>query len=171
MEGKGEARSADGGVPALGDGSLECPRDGVTLEETRRHGVPGSRCSECNGLWLDPASLEQLEDRAFSEDEVKGTLKYGSHEADLDCPHCGKKMVRFRYRANPLELDHCPDDAGYWLDKDEDRRIMEFMRERESGLRRSVSAQRDWQRLRRGRSGGSFIDRVGDRIRNLFGRR
>ena len=144
---------------------MDCPRCKVALEDGERHGLPAKRCPKCEGSWLAPAVLEQLEDRAFPEDAVKGTRRYGSHESDLNCPHCAKKMIRFRYRANPLELEHCPDEAGYWLDRDEDKRIVELMRERASGLRRSAAAQRSWQRQRRGSSRGSIIDRIRDLFR------
>lgn len=145
---------------------MDCPLDHIALTETKRHGAPALECPTCHGAWVEPTSLEEIEDRAFPEEAVRGKRRYGSHESDLDCPHCGKKMVRFRYRANPLEIDHCPDDAGYWLDKDEDKRIMELMRQRAKDLNRSASAQQLWQRARRGRTRGGLIDR----IRDFFGR-
>jgi len=72
-------------------------------------------------------------------------------------------MVRFRYRANNLELDHCPDDAGYWLDKDEDKRILDLMKERVSDLNRSGSVQVSWNKAKRGDSRGIL-----SRIKGLF---
>ncbi len=32
-------------------------------------------------------------------------------------------MLRFRYRGWPLEIERCPDEEGYWLDKDEEKHI------------------------------------------------
>ncbi len=142
---------------------MQCPRHHVEFEEDKRHGVPAQECPECTGVWIESAALEQLEDRVFPEEMRKGTLKYGSQDSDLSCPHCGETMVRFRYRANNLELDHCPDDAGYWLDKDEDKRVLELMKERASDLQRSVTAQVSWHRAKRGESGGLL-----DRIKNVF---
>jgi Zn-finger nucleic acid-binding protein len=143
---------------------VQCPRHHVEFEEDKRHGVQALECPECTGVWIEPTALEQLEDRVFPEEMRKGTLKYGSQDSDLSCPHCGKTMVLFRYRANNLELDHCPDDAGYWLDKDEDRRILELMEERASDLKRSVSAQVSWHRAKRGKSRG-LLDRIKDVFR------
>ena len=145
---------------------MNCPVEQMSLAETERHGAPAFECPMCHGIWIEPSSLEDIEDRAFPDDAEKGTLKYGSHDSDLGCPHCGKQMVRFRYRANPLEIDHCPDDGGYWLDKDEDKHIMNLMRQRARDLRRSSSAQQSWQHMFKGHHSRGFIER----IRDFFGR-
>ena len=142
---------------------MQCPRHHVEFEEDKRHGVEAQECPECSGVWVETAALEEIENRVFPDEMRKGTLKYGSQDSDLSCPHCGKTMVRFRYRANNLELDHCPDDAGFWLDKDEDKRILELMKERASDLNRSASAQVSWNRAKRGKSVGIL-----DRIKNIF---
>lgn len=142
---------------------MQCPRHHVEFEEDKRHGVPALECMECTGVWIETAALDELENNVFPEEMRKGTLKYGSHDSDLNCPHCGKTMVRFRYRANKLELDHCPDDAGYWLDKDEDKRILELMKERVSDLKRSSTAQVSWNRAKSGGSRGLL-----SRIKNVF---
>ena len=142
---------------------MECPRHHVEFRDDKRHGAPALECPECNGVWITPENLSSIEDRVFPEEQQKGTLKYGSQDSDLPCPHCGETMIRFRYRANNLELDHCPTDSGYWLDKDEDKRILQLMKERSSDLNRSASAQKSWRAAKRGRSPGIL-----DRIRGLF---
>ena len=142
---------------------MQCPRHNVDFKTDKRHGVPALECPQCTGIWIETSALEEIEDRVFPEELRKGTLKYGDHDSDLNCPHCSKIMVRFRYRANNLELDHCPDDAGYWLDKDEDKRILELMKQRVSDLNRSGSAQVSWNKAKRGDSGGIL-----SRIKRLF---
>jgi Zn-finger nucleic acid-binding protein len=158
-------RSRSPASPGRSTGSLlmKCPRHDAEFEPDTRHGVEAERCPECTGIWIAPAALEAVEDRVFSEELRKGTLKYGVQESDLSCPHCAKTMVMFRYRAHDLELDHCPDDGGYWLDKDEDRRILELMRQRASDLKRSSSAQGAWHRALSGEPRGIF-----GRVRDMF---
>ncbi len=109
-------------------------------------------------------SLEAFEDKHFRDDMVKGQRRYGEQSVDHSCPHCGNNMTRFRYRGYNLEIEACPDSAGFWLDKDEDRRIKEVMKTRIARMRRSGSAQVAWDRFRRG-DNRSFIQRIKD----LFG--
>ena len=90
-------------------------------------------------------------------------MRYGEHPAGHPCPHCGKEMTRFRYRGYSLELEVCPEDAGFWLDHGEDREIQNVMKTRTRNLRRSASAQQSFRRWRRG-GNQSFLDK----LRNLF---
>ena len=68
-------------------------------------------------------------------------------------------MIRFRYRGYNLEIEACPNEAGFWLDKSEDREIRDVMKQRGSNLNRSVSAERSWHRARRGTK-VSMIQRI-----------
>ena len=118
------------------------------------------RCPEGQGLWLDHDEMAELEDRVAGEDMVKGQMRYGEHDSELACPHCGKTMRRFRYRAYNLGIDACPDEAGFWLDKGEDQKIEDVIRQRASNLRRSGAAEVSWRRVRRGGRGPSLVDRI-----------
>lgn len=48
---------------------------------------------------------------------------------------------------NDLHLDYCPNEHGYWLDADEDLRVIELMDKREADLERKAAAEADWERL------------------------
>ena len=95
---------------------------------------------------------------------VKGQRQYGKNVVDHECPHCGDQMTRFRYRGYNLEIEACPVDAGFWLDKSEDREIRDVMKQRGSNLGRSVSAEKSWHQARRGEKAG-----VIQRVKQLFG--
>ena len=95
---------------------------------------------------------------------VKGQRQYGKHEVEHLCPHCGEKMTRFRYRGYNLEIEACPNDAGFWLDEREDREIHDVMKRRSSNLSRSASAERSWRHAKRGTRPG-----VVQRIKQLLG--
>ena len=136
--------------------NLTCPIDQNTLVESKTSGEASSKCSECEGVWLAFDALVSLEDSAASEDMVKGQRRYGSQVVDHLCPHCGEQMTRFRYRGYNLEIEACPTDAGFWLDKNEDREIRDVMKRRSANLSRSVSAERNWRRARRGARSGVF---------------
>jgi Zn-finger nucleic acid-binding protein len=81
------------------------------------------------------------------------------------CPQCGKLMKRFKYRLYDLEMDFCEDGHGFWLDADEDKRVLDLMKKEEAGLERKFRAEDRWaSHVRRLRS-GSFLDRVRDWFR------
>ncbi len=143
---------------------MKCLEDGHVLEQSDTSGEPSMRCPVCSGAWLTSEALHAIEDKSFDPELVKGQMRYGEHDTQHRCPHCGDIMTRFRYRGHNLELEACPNEAGFWLDHGEDRLIKDVMKDRAKGLRRSVGAQKAWHETRRGRSGRSLMDR----IRGLF---
>ena len=141
--------------------TLTCPIDDAALADSKLGGQPSLKCPMCGGSWISFEDLESLEDKHFREDMVKGQRRYGEHAADHACPHCDRLMSRFRYRGYNLELEACPADAGFWLDQGEDALIRDVMKRRVANLSRAGSAQKDWDRFRRGR-GRSFFDKIKD---------
>ena len=143
---------------------LVCPVDQTNLVLSKTSGEESSTCPKCDGVWITLEVLEALEDRAANADMVKGQRQYGKREVGHDCPHCSKGMVRFRYRGYNLEIESCPTDAGFWLDKSEEREIRDVMKKRASNLARSSSAEQSWHNARRGVKISLF-----QRIKQLFG--
>jgi Zn-finger nucleic acid-binding protein len=98
----------------------------------------------------------------------RGMIDYARRESEFNCPVCGKRMLAFNYRANPLELDTCEDEHGFWLDAGEEGRVSDLIEQRVRDLNRAASAEDAW---------GDFLRGVGgkgawDSIRNIFrGRR
>lgn len=144
---------------------MRCIEDGTGLEPSKTSGEPSMRCPVCSGAWISEEAFTAVEDKSFSPDMVKGQMRYGERPTDHPCPHCGENMTRFRYRGRNLEIEACPNHAGYWLDHGEDRHIKDALKDRQRRLQRSVSAQRTWHALRRGGSVSLM-----DRIRSLFRR-
>ena len=145
--------------------TMKCIEDGHELEPSDTSGEPSMRCPLCSGAWLTEEAFHAVEDKTFDPELVKGQLRYGEHSTEHACPHCGDTMTRFRYRAHNLEIEACPNDAGYWLDHGEDRHIKDALEERTHGLKRSPGAERDWHRVG-SKGSGSIVDR----IRRLFSR-
>jgi Zn-finger nucleic acid-binding protein len=147
---------------------MKCPRDDSELRLSDTHGVATEACPRCKGEWLDFNELQELESTvAHSDGELAGMIEYSKRASELKCPHCQKPMVAFDYRGNSLELDACPDEHGFWLDTDEAERVRQLMRERVSGLQRSSTAERKWNRDRESNFKGGVIDKM----RNMFGGR
>ena len=65
-------------------------------------------------------------------------VDYARRPSELNCPVCGKRMTAFNYRANPLELDTCDDEHGYWLDAGEDGRVRDLIEQRVRALYRAA---------------------------------
>jgi Zn-finger nucleic acid-binding protein len=43
-----------------------------------------------------------------------------------------------------LELEYCENGHGFWLDEDEERRVLELMEAREKDIRRKFDAEAEW---------------------------
>ena len=141
---------------------MNCPRCDVALDEKTFKGIEIDHCPECKGLWLDFHELDQLEDHAMDDDERKGMIEYARRESDISCPHCHEVMETFNYRAHDLPIDHCKNQHGYWLDEDEEKKVLDIMKQRVQDLKRSSSAEESWaQFLERGGT-RSFLTKVKD---------
>ena len=145
---------------------MKCPHCKVALAERKYRDLEVDHCPQCQGLWLDFDEMELLEDSANKEDVQKGTRDYARRASDLPRPHCDALMDIFNYRAHNLPIEHCPNGHGYWLDKGEEERVLELMKQRAKDLQRSESAEEQWARfMERAGGRGGFLDRIKD----LFG--
>ena len=121
---------------------MKCPNCNVELVQKKRDGVEMEVCPSCEGMWLSRQELAQLEDEVFDfGDDEKGSLMLGSAPATHKCPQCGRSMRSFPYRFYDLEMEFCEEQHGYWLEADEDKRVLNFMKKEEK-----TSVGRFWQR-------------------------
>ena len=124
---------------------MNCPHGHGELIVEHHHGIEVDHCSTCNGRWLDQHELDILEATSAPDpNDRKGMIEYSKRQSDLKCPVCGKRMTAFNYRANPLELDFCDDEHGYWLDAGEDARVKDLVEQRVRDLYRASSAEESW---------------------------
>ncbi len=140
--------------------NMNCPRCDVGLDIEQHKGIEIDRCPRCEGLWLDHVELDQLEDTAFDKDELKGMMEYNPRTSEIDCPRCGARMTTFNYRAYNLPIDTCKEEHGYWLDKGEDKRVIEIMKQRIKDLDRKSKAEAQWY---------GFLSKLGRKKGGLFG--
>jgi Zn-finger nucleic acid-binding protein len=119
-----------------GDGKHACPRcklrlQAVTVGQTQLH-----ECQRCGGLWADQASVEHIYADREKQVQVLGAVQAiapGTPNAEikvryLPCPYCAKLMNRVNFgRCSSIIVDVCR-DHGTWFDRDELRRIVEFIR-------------------------------------------
>ena len=105
--------------------SIQCPKCLHGMEEVTHGEITIDRCTHCKGLWFDEDEahhLKSLEDsHVLDIGDAKTGWKWDSH-ADINCPHCGKEMIK---TADPKQkhiwYELCPDhgmfmDAGEFKD-------------------------------------------------------
>jgi len=142
---------------------MKCPNCNVELLPGRRDRVDMEICPSCKGMWLTCRELSQLEDEVFDfGDNEKGSLMLTSTPTTRKCPQCGKLMRSFEYRFYDLRMDFCEDLHGYWLEADEDKRVLELMKKEEKNLGRKVLAEDRFAAHVRYLRSGSFMDRLRD---------
>jgi len=94
-------------------------------------------CSKCEGIWVDAASLQKICADREEQSAVLGiaapmaTDLVGDIEKNIryvPCPVCSKLMNRVNFaHCSHVVVDVCR-EHGTWFDKDELRRIVEFIR-------------------------------------------
>ena len=110
---------------------MECPACGNQMQETTVGDVKVDVCKGgCGGVWFD-----QFELKKFDEPHEEAGRELLDVEGDqsitldrtksLNCPRCGGfKMLRHFFSIkHEVEVDECPNCAGYWLDAGELRKI------------------------------------------------
>jgi uncharacterized protein len=145
---------------------MECPRCKLTLVPTMRHQIQVNHCPRCHGMWLEHPELGQLEDEVFDfGDRWKGTLVTSPTATTDQCPECDALLQKFKYRFYDLEMELCPNEHGYWLDEDEDTRVLELMKREESDLQRKLLAEDMWTKLLKHMHSESFTSKLRDLFR------
>lgn len=144
---------------------VKCPKCNVDLVSTARHKITVQACPSCKGMWFEQQELGQLEDEAFDFGEhAKGTLVPSSSPTTLKCPQCAAALRRFQYRFYDLEMEFCENQHGYWLEDDEDTRVLELMRQEEKEMHRKLSVENRWAATLRRMRSPSLLERLRERL-------
>jgi len=136
---------------------LECPRCHAGLNRVCVGDTEMQECPKCEGLWVDTATLQRIQNDREQQAAVLGTaapLAYpgGMVESEVRyiyCPVCGEFMSRINFaKCSGVIVDVCK-PHGTWLDRDELRRMIEFIRCGGLELARSRQiAELEYQRQR-----------------------
>lgn len=139
---------------------MKCPNCNANLEIKEYKGIEVNQCPKCEGIWFDFKELDDLEDTVLSDDELKGTLVWDKKPSERKCPKCGKNMIGFNYRLNGLFLDYCEDMHGYWLDKGEETRVLEEMKDSRKDIEKKYQAEDDWAKHLKRLQSPSFFSQL-----------
>jgi Zn-finger nucleic acid-binding protein/predicted RNA-binding Zn-ribbon protein involved in translation (DUF1610 family) len=113
-----------------------CPRCQVNTNATLIGKTELRECPRCEGVWADAAALQQIcLDREQQVAVLGAAITLTAPEAAqlenvryVPCPVCRKLMNRVNFaRCSNVVVDVCK-THGTWFDKDELRRIVEFIR-------------------------------------------
>jgi Zn-finger nucleic acid-binding protein len=131
-------------------GGLKCPRCTEPLARIQVKEHPLSECLKCGGLWVDSLTLQKVCTTAEDQEAVlsmdQRAIPIASatsrpFRAYVPCPLCAKLMNRTNFAGcSGVVIDWCK-PHGSWFDKDELRRIVEFVRS--GGLKRSRERQKE----------------------------
>jgi Zn-finger nucleic acid-binding protein len=119
------------------DKKLNCPRCHVAMDAVMVGKVNLHECSKCEGVWVQAAVLQEICADTEEQSAVLGMATHlpppesGDFErtvAYVPCPECNTLMNRVNFaRCSHVVVDVCT-RHGTWFDKDELRRIIEFIR-------------------------------------------
>jgi Zn-finger nucleic acid-binding protein len=114
-----------------------CPRCRVDMKAVLIGTLHLRECPGCEGLWVDTATLQQIRADRENQAAVLGMAAPVPPNESVDiernirylpCPVCRKLMNRVNFaHCSHVVVDVCS-QHGTWFDKDELRRIVEFIR-------------------------------------------
>ncbi len=118
--------------------SCRCPRCRLGMKMVGLGDAALRECPQCAGLWVDVASFEKICADRERQSMVLGAASFvQAHAADtgaerrvryVPCPECDQLMNRANFaRCSGVVVDTCK-GHGTWFDRDELRRIVEFIR-------------------------------------------
>ncbi len=139
---------------------MKCPKCSHPLEIQNYEGIEVNACKNCGGMWFDYKEVDELEDRTLDKDEFKNSMITHVRESTRKCPVCSVDMKQFNYRWEDLELEMCPKEHGFWLDKGEEKRITEIIEKRMTELDRKYRAEEDWRNHLRNLQSRSFLSSI-----------
>src|SRR5688500_17821859 len=110
---------------------MNCPACASEMTETTAGALKVDACrGGCGGIWFDPKELKRVDEPHESAgecllDEDRNPAVVVDRTGRRNCPRCGDVvMMRHFYSARrAVEVDECPQCAGYWLDVGELARI------------------------------------------------
>jgi Zn-finger nucleic acid-binding protein len=130
------------------EGGLNCPRCAKPLASLSVNGRPLSRCTKCGGLWVDSKTTQEICAGAEDQEAVLAMDRGASPPARssngpartyVPCPVCSKLMNRTNFAGCSGVVVDCCKPHGNWFDKEELRRVVEFVRT--GGLKKSRERQ------------------------------
>lgn len=145
---------------------MKCTKCGGQFETKKLKGIEIDQCSTCQAIWLDYNELDQLEDTVWDHDELKGSLFFGAKPSTIQCPKCGILMQKINYRFYDLEIEACSNSCGYYLDANEENRILELIEKEKKASKRKIKSEEEWSNLLKRMKTKSFFSKLKSFMKN-----
>ena len=126
---------------------MKCPKCKKELLEKIKIGdVEINRCSKCGGLWFEKDELRLAKDKEapeakwidveikdkslnwFQFDLWKDKVKFKAEKGIRYCPVDEIPLYQINYGDTSIEIDVCGICSGIWLDKDEFKKIIDYVK-------------------------------------------
>lgn len=109
---------------------MHCPKCSGTMRSTEARGIPFSRCTQCDGIWIDTRLIEHRVVDSTSRQSLGETIdrivKRGRSVSAVECPRCELPLhVRVH---KELEVDWCTTCRGIYLDAGELEKVQRLRR-------------------------------------------
>jgi len=113
-----------------------CPRCQVEMNAVVVGGNPLRECPRCEGIWADAETLHQICEDREKQSAVLGmaspvvkpeSVELEQHIHYIPCPVCGGLMNRVQFANCSHVIVNVCNQHGTWFDRDELRRIVEFI--------------------------------------------
>ncbi len=113
-----------------------CPRCRVEMEAVLIGQTHLEECPKCEGIWADADSLQKICADREQQSAVLGmptaqaaeTVKIEEHIHYIPCPICKNLMNRVNFAHCSTVIVNVCNQHGTWFDKDQLRRMVEFIR-------------------------------------------
>jgi Zn-finger nucleic acid-binding protein len=114
-----------------------CPRCKVDMQSVLVGRTHLEECPKCEGIWADADSLRQICNDSEQQSAVMGMANSQAAPESLDveqnihyipCPICQNLMNRVNFAHCSNVIVNVCSQHGTWFDKDELRRVVEFIR-------------------------------------------
>ena len=110
-----------------------CPRCKAVLKRIVVNATPLDECTSCGGMWVSIGAFDHICSDEASQTAATGLQLPPPHPVDMrvhyiSCPQCGKLMSRLNYGGGSGVIINVCRSHGIWLDRDELREIIDFIR-------------------------------------------
>ena len=115
---------------------MKCPACLNELTQVQVGAVAVDVChGGCGGIWFDAFELQRVDEKHEAAGELLINIQRDprlvvDHTRKRDCPRCdGIKLSRHLFNPkSTVQVDHCPNCGGYWLDDGELEKIRQETR-------------------------------------------
>ena len=117
-----------------GTSILPCPRCNQYMQQRALNQILLTECDKCGGLWIDAETFHRICADRENQSAVLGSVLGPDAQVTIEksprylaCPRCGQLMNRLNFAHHSgVIIDICK-PHGIWFDRDELRRIIEFI--------------------------------------------